>query len=83
MHGGSVHGGSFNNLPILGADTRSLLERFEDFARRYPTDKDVDVIPAAKKLEEQIFARAAIKPEDINDTTVAPLIEELWEYPVS
>ncbi len=29
MHGGSVHGGSFNNLPILGADTRSLLERFE------------------------------------------------------
>ena len=36
-----------------------------------------------KKLEKQIFAETTIVPEDINDEAVAPLIEELQNYPVA
>lgn len=34
-------------------------------------------------LEEQIFAEAKIRPEDINDAAVAPSVEELRNYPVA
>jgi hypothetical protein len=36
-----------------------------------------------RKLEQQIFAHAAIKPEDITSAAVVPIVEELWEYPVA
>lgn len=34
-------------------------------------------------LEKQIFADTRTRPEDINDAVVAPLIEELRNYPVA
>jgi|SRR5665213_138810 len=37
---------------------------------------------AAFEMEGQIFAKTSIKPEDINDASVAPLIEELRDYQV-
>ncbi|MBI5457820.1 HD domain-containing protein [Candidatus Kaiserbacteria bacterium] len=42
-----------------------------------------ELLDAERAIEKQIFAQATIRPEDINDATVAPLVEELWEYPVS
>ena len=60
-------------------------ERLADLSRRYAAKKN-HLSEAAERgcydIERQIFAQAAIKPEDINDAAVAPLIEELWEYPV-
>ncbi len=73
----------YADLRVAPAGVVSLTERFEDFARRYPSDKDSDLFGKGKELEGEIFACTSIKPEDINDTSVAPLIEELWEYPVS
>ncbi len=70
----------YADLRVAPTGVVSLVGRFEDFARRYPIDKDADLIPVAKKLEEQIFTNTTIKPEDITDAAVAPLIEELWEY---
>ncbi len=56
-------------VPVGGA-SRSEAE-FEELMR------------AAKALEEQIFSDVGIKPEDITDAAVEPVIAELWEYPVS
>lgn len=41
------------------------------------------LLEAAVEVERQIFARVPIKPEDITDDSVAPIIEELWEYPIA
>ena len=76
----------------------TLAERFADGRKRYLArgvtndhGKEITVqrdtfealTESAQKMEKQIFASAKIKPEDINDTSVALLVEELWEYPVA
>ncbi len=35
---------------------------------------------AVQQMEQQIFSKCKIKPEDINDDTVAPIIEELKNF---
>ncbi len=71
------------DLRVAPAGIVSLEERFEDFARRYADDKDAELFETGKELEGKIFANATIKPEDITDAAAAPIIEELWEYPVA
>lgn len=44
-------------------------------SKRYPAD--------AVRLEEELFKEARISPHDINDLTIRPLIEELWDYRVA
>ncbi len=64
----------------------SLEERLRDFSKRYAAKDESsysDSLRVGRGLEEQIFSNTTISPEDINDTSVAPLIEELWEYPVA
>ena|SRR3989344_627311 len=70
----------------------SVRERFAEgrtrYQDRYASSKELnahydDFAKAGYAIEQQIFENATIKPEDINDATVAPFIEELWEYPVS
>ena len=73
----------YADLRVAPSGVVSLAERFEDFARRYLGDKDNDLLQAGQELEEQIFLRSTIQPEDINDAAVAPLIGELSEYPVA
>ena len=41
------------------------------------------LLHVAHDIEQQIFTKVAITPENINDASVAPLIEELWEYTVA
>lgn len=48
--------------------------RFEEM-QRYGTSADA--------LEAQLFAKARIRPEDISDASVAPLIEALWDYEIA
>jgi hypothetical protein len=33
-------------------------------------------------LETQIFVMSTITPAEITDESIAPLIEQLWDYPV-
>ena len=69
-------------LPISErlADSR---ERYIGKGKTYNTPEGFEKLSRlALILEQQIFAEARIKPEDINDATVGPLIEELRQYQV-
>lgn len=62
----------------------TLEERLQDFAVRYKGKDDAiheDVLEASRALEQKIFSDSNIRPEDIHDVTVAPLVETLGEYP--
>ncbi len=71
----------------------SLEDRIADGRKRYITRKESvsadwkDQFERLKgieeKLEKQVFAETTTVSEDINDTAVAPIIEELWEYEVA
>ena len=39
-------------------------------------------VACGKDIEEQIFAKCKIKPENINDETVKPIIEKLKDFVV-
>lgn len=54
----------------------------ENRVRHFTDDGFSELLEAARRLEQQIFAETMIKPEDINDATVAPLIETLRDYPI-
>jgi hypothetical protein len=50
----------------------------------YDSDKEFDTLArAAKEVEEQVFSGARIGAENVNDKTVAPLIDELRNYGVA
>ncbi len=68
----------------------SLDDRIADIKRRYAgtigvetPDDDVrfnELVAAAHTIELQIFEKTNIQPEDINDESIAPVIEELRDY---
>lgn len=70
----------------------SLEERIEEGRKRYlgsgrsigaPDEGRYQVlVEAARKIEKEIFAEVTIRPENINDASVAPIVEKLWEYSV-
>jgi hypothetical protein len=73
----------YADLRVAPKGIVSLAERFEDFAVRYRGNiTDVETLEKGRLLETQIFAHADIRPEDVTDESVAPFMEELWEYPV-
>jgi hypothetical protein len=61
-------------------------ERMQEGEQRYKGRQGyeeigrVDLVSCGKKIEQQIFAKCKIKPEDINDETVAPIISKLREF---
>lgn len=68
-----------------------LQERLEEAQKRYVGKtgggalNEVNTYPVAIRgaleVERQIFSHATIIPEDITDASIAPIVEELWEYP--
>jgi len=64
----------------------SYNERMEEARVRYRWDEREDreerakLIACGKEIEKQIFAHCKIKPEDITDEAVAPIIEELKKF---
>lgn len=69
----------------------SYEDRMEDARKRYanvPNDEltryrekeRIQLLSCGKDIERQIFEHCKIKPEDINDESVAPIIEKLKEY---
>lgn len=65
--------------------TLSIQDRLVDGRKRYEGRKEKAMISeqfeelalALKKLEEEIFSYSNLKPEDINDNSVEPVISEL------
>lgn len=55
-------------------------ERYKDRAHLFPIDGREEIIACGKDIEKQVFAKCKIKPEDINDETVAPVIEQLKDF---
>lgn len=70
----------------------SYEDRMEDARKRYANvlddemtrekDRREILLACGKDIERQIFEHCSIKPEDINDTSIAPIIEELKGYMV-
>ena len=71
----------------------SLEDRLRDARKRYlarhtdpgaiSTQDGFEILlEAERQIERQIFEETSITSEDITDTAIAPIIEELWEYPV-
>ena len=55
-----------------------------DGPRRYYSGSDFqNLLEVAQKLEDQIFSQLSIAPTDINDASIAPFVEKLWEFPVA
>ena len=96
---GTRDSGSYERKIVEYADQRvgpygilSLDERIEESAKRYAgkhpdiprsAERFAELVAAAHELERQLFSHTDIKPEDITDTTTAPLIEELRNYSVA
>jgi len=82
----------YSDLRVGPHHILSLEERIDEGRKRYlgsgrsvgaPDSTRFRVlIESAREIEQQIFANTSIKPEDINDAAIAPLIEKLREHPV-
>ncbi|KKQ46077.1 MAG: Metal dependent phosphohydrolase [Candidatus Yanofskybacteria bacterium GW2011_GWC2_37_9] len=70
---------------VVPSGVVGLEERFMDLRTRYthrrkdPSEREA-FENAVRKMEKQIFAKCKIKPEDINNETVAPIISELRNF---
>lgn len=83
----------YGDLRVGPRGVLTLQERLDEGRKRYlGTGRSIGasdegryevLVAAALEIEKQIFAEAKIRPEDINDASVATLIEELWEYPAA
>jgi hypothetical protein len=65
----------------------TMQERIDEAHTRYAgrrTEEEFHVlVSAAQEVERQIFSYASIAPTDITNASVAPVVEELREYPVA
>ncbi|MDP3646345.1 MAG: HD domain-containing protein [bacterium] len=93
-----VEGDSYEQKICEYADTRvgpfgvlSQIERLDEARQRsiargknyYSEDGFNTLSAVASQLEHQIFEFTKLRSEDIDDASVAPIIEQLWDYPVS
>lgn len=68
----------------------TLHERLMEGKQRYksrpdkwiPPEKWEELSDACYTIEKQVFARSTIKPSDITDESIAPIIEELKAYEI-
>ncbi len=87
--------GDIPNKIICYSDNRvsphgvvSLVERIDEAKKRYENKESfkrteserVKLVFCIKEIEKQIFAKCKIKPEDINNESIAPVISELSNY---
>lgn len=86
---------NMSNKIMIYSDSRvsphgivSYEERMEEGRKRYQGRKDNNLkeeerqkfVVCGKDIEKQIFAKCKIKPEDINDESVKPIIEKLKDF---
>lgn len=80
----------YGDMRVAPFGVMSLRDRMEEGQKRYkgsgrlfwPEDEKHKIEECQNKIEEQIFAHCKIKPDDINDETVKPIIEKLRDFVV-
>ncbi len=78
----------YSDMRVAPLGVLSLRERIDEGRKRYAHRKDFDLLAldrikteeALFEIEKQIFKNCKIKPEDITDAVVAPIIEELKNF---
>lgn len=55
-------------------------KRYENHKQKLPVEERDELVQCGRDIEKQIFAKCKIKPEDINDETVALIIAELKNF---
>ncbi|MEK7190176.1 MAG: class I tRNA ligase family protein [Patescibacteria group bacterium] len=91
----NAQGKNFGNKIVEYCDDRvspfgivSLEQRLTDLKERYATHRERSTESreafenAVRQMEKQIFTKCKIKPEDINDETVKPVISSLRNFVV-
>lgn len=88
----TASGENFGNKIVEYGDSRvdpfgvvSLEDRIVDLRKRYAhkggdTPERQAYENAARQIEKQIFSKCTLKPEDITDESVAPIISELRNF---
>lgn len=74
---------SYADLRVYPHGVVSLDQRLQDGRERYQVSPDQerwDLIDCAKQLEDQIFERCNITPEDITDAAIADYMVKYSEY---
>lgn len=68
----------------LKARMQDVMDRYTEYWRQDGRGNEMGDYPMLMEtLEARIFEGARIRPEDITDASVAPLIEELWDWEVA
>ncbi|OHB19723.1 MAG: hypothetical protein A2854_03650 [Parcubacteria group bacterium RIFCSPHIGHO2_01_FULL_56_18] len=68
-----------------------LLQRIADITERYRTrwnaegraEEAAHYPSLSRELEQQLFQDSHITPEDLNDLSIRPVVDALWEYEVA
>ena len=67
----------------------SYEERMDDFVKRYKNHKNLvegqerlQLIDCGREIEKQIFLHSNIKPEDVNNDSIASIIDKLHEFEI-
>jgi hypothetical protein len=55
-------------------------KRYKNREHLFPRAGREELILCGKEIEKQIFAKCKIKPEDINDESVEPIISKLRNF---
>lgn len=80
---GDMRVGVWGVVPLKERMTEVLARYADHFAREGRAGEVATYLPSAEEIERRLFAGVALKPEDITDASVAPIIEELKKYPIS
>jgi hypothetical protein len=69
---------------VVSVDERSLeaKKRYENHKQSFDEKQRIFFNANIKEIEKQIFSKAKIKPEDINDITVSPYIKKLRGFSI-
>lgn len=64
---------------VVSYDERmnEALKRYKNHKNALPEEERIKSVACGKEIERQIFAQCKIKPEDITDESIAPIMEEL------
>jgi len=80
---GDTRVGPYGIVPFRDRLADVSVRYAEAFAGEGRQDEVSSYIPTLAKIEERLFSGSSIRPGDIHDAAAAPLIEELWDYPLA
>jgi hypothetical protein len=81
---GDMRVGPYGIVPLQERLADALKRYASFYAKEGRTDAQIrGYVTNGSALEERLFRDAALRPGDITDETAAPVIAELWDYPLA